>query len=65
MAGIDLNPESRSPGKTYSADTYLPTNLPTYLPIYLARYLHAPIQRTITHSRTPNPQPSALSIRYK
>lgn len=33
MAGIDLNPESRSPGKTYPADTYLPT----------FRYLHAPI----------------------
>jgi len=39
MAGIDLNPESRSPGKTYSADTYLPTNLPTYLPTYLSVYL--------------------------
>lgn len=25
MAGIDLNPESRSPGKTYPADTYLAT----------------------------------------
>jgi len=51
MAGIDLNPESRSPGKTYPADTYLPTYQPTYLPTSL-RYLHTPIQRTITHSRT-------------
>lgn len=48
MAGIDLNPESRSPGKTYPADTYLPTRPPS---LSTCTY----IQRTITRSRTPEP----------
>lgn len=50
MAGIDLNPESRSPGKTYSADTYLPTYLPTYLSRSLSTCTYPTYHHPLTYT---------------